>query len=124
MRSYEGTNYSKEYIIVKNLSTVVDNRTYSYRIIKSQYISPQGDTVQAYGIEAERTDSDNQEMVAIERARIEYISPNLHKVCNLLSKLYSNNVSPIHLTDVIGEYVDDYTSDFDSFSINRVCNNN
>ena len=124
MLSFNGMNYSKEYNVVKNLNTVVENRTYSYRIIRSNYINPQGDEVQAYGIEAERTDSTNQEVIAIDRAEIEYISPYLHKVSSLLSKLYSNNVSPIHLTDVIGEYVDDYASDFDNFYHRKVSNDN
>ncbi|MGM9974222.1 MAG: DUF6514 family protein [Clostridiaceae bacterium] len=124
MSNYQGLNYTKDYKVVKNLSTIVENRTYSYRIIKSQFISSQGDMVQAYGIEAERTDSVDKEVIEIERAGIEYISPDLHKVSNLLLKLHDNNVSPIHLTDVLGEYVDDYTSDFNNFSIKNASNAN
>ena len=119
MNSCEGMSYSKEYKVVKNLSTVIENRTYSYRLIKSQYISSHGDEVQAYGIEAERTDLANKQVIGIERAGVEYISPDVHKVSNLLLKLHSNNVSPIHLTDVIGEYVDDYASDFDSYRLSK-----
>ena len=124
MCSYTGSNYSKEYRVIKSLSTVVENRAYCYRILKSQFINLQGNIVQAYGIEIEKIEMINNEVISIERDMVEYISPILHKVSNLLSKLHSNNVSPIHLTDVIGEYVDDYVSDFDGFSINKASNYN
>ena len=54
-----------------------------------------------------------QEINNIERDSVEYISPALYKVNSLLSLLYNNNVSPVHLVDVIGEYVDEYVEDFD-----------
>ena len=124
MNNYQGMNYSKKYTVVKNLSTIIENRNYSYRLIKSNFIHCNGDMIQAYGIEVETTEINNDEITGIERAGIEYISPYMHKVYALLSKLHSNNVSPIHLVDVIGEYVDDYTYDFDGFNLSRVSNDN
>lgn len=89
---------------------------YNYRIIKS-YISMEVEddlvSSQAYGIEVERQDIVNGVVVNIERDSIESISPQRHKVHNLLRLLYDNAVSPIHLVEVLGEYVDTYIMDFD-----------
>ncbi|WP_407644975.1 DUF6514 family protein [Clostridium polyendosporum] len=41
------------------------------------------------------------------------ISPQRHKVHNLLKMIYDNGVSPRHLIDILGEYVDTYVIDFD-----------
>lgn len=88
---------------------------YIYRIIKDKYAFKKYSVkeVQSYGIEAERQDIINGEIVNIERDMIKYISPHRYKVQNLLKILYDNTVSPIHLIDILGQYVDDYISDFD-----------
>ena len=52
------------------------------------------------------------EMVKIERDSVNYISTHKEKVKKLFDLVSKNNVSPIHLIDVIGEYVDEYVSDF------------
>ena len=84
--------------IVQNLNIVrnYDNlrHDYQYRIIETKY-----NEVNTYGIE-------------IERNSIEKISYYLEKVRELLSILYKNEVSPIHLVDIIGEKVDEYVSEF------------
>ena len=63
---------------------------------------------QVYGIEVERQDIINGGLVNIERNSVNNISTDKEKV----KRLSKNNVSPIHLIDVIGEYVDEYVSDF------------
>ena len=97
--------------IVQNLNIVrnYDNlrHDYQYRIIETKY-----NEVNTYGIEIERKDFNNDVLINIERNSIEKISYYLEKVRELLSILYKNEVSPIHLVDIIGEKVDEYVSDF------------
>ena len=72
--------------IVDSLYNVTKNEEkesrYAYRIISEDFYGGQ-----AFGIEAERQDL-------------------------LLSLIHDNQVSPIHLVDILGEYVDEYVSDF------------
>jgi hypothetical protein len=101
-----------------NRSEAVEGVTknYFYRLVKGQVTLPvSGDKilVQSYGIEVERQDIENGEVVNIERDSVKSISPQRHKVQALLKMLHEHNVSPIHLIDVIGEYVDEYIIDFD-----------
>lgn len=97
--------------IVQNLNIVrnYDNlrHDYQYRIIETKY-----NEVNTYGIEIERKDFNNDVLINIERNSIEKISYYLEKVRELLSVLYKNEVSPIHLVDIIGEKVDEYVSEF------------
>lgn len=96
---------------------------YFYRLIKGQAsITTGGEkmTVQTYGIEIERQDVREGEIVNIERDSVNSISPQRHKVHNLIRLLYDYEVSPVHLIDVIGEYVDEYIIDFDMVSNSEV----
>ena len=67
---------------------------------------------QVYGIEVERQDIINGGLVNIERNSVNHISTDKEKVKRVFDLVSKNNVSPIHLIDVIGEYVDEYVSDF------------
>ena len=80
---------------------------YFYRMILGDF-----KCIQAYGIEVERQDIIDGELVKIERDSVNYISTHKEKVKKLFDLVSKNNVSPIHLIDVIGEYVDEYVSDF------------
>lgn len=89
---------------------------YYYRMVKSKISKVyNNDTinVQCYGIEIERQDKIDGNINLIQRDSIDVISPQRHKVHNLLRLLYDNTVSPIHLVDIIGCYVDEYADDFD-----------
>lgn len=89
---------------------------YYYRLIKGKIlITYETNTVevQSYGIEIERQDLQDGKLINIERDCVKNISPERHKVHNLLKLLYDNLVSPIHLIDVLGEYIDEYIVDFD-----------
>ena len=107
-------------IIIENLSKkVVDGdvkHNYFYRLVKGEisvlsYDEPTD--VQAYGIEVERQDIIDDMVVCIERDCVESISPQRYKVKNLIKMLYDNTVSPIHMVDVLGDYIDEYIVDFD-----------
>jgi len=107
-------------VVIENLNKkIIDGdvtHNYFYRLVKSQISVSMYDevtTVQAYGIEIESQDTENGTVVRIQRDCVETISPQRHKVKNLLKILYDNTVSPIHMIDILGEYIDEYTSDFD-----------
>jgi hypothetical protein len=116
-------------VVIENMnrSEIVDGVTYNYfyRITKGQVILPIGGdkvVVQSYGIEIERQDIKDGSIFNIERDSISSISPQRYKVHNLLKLLYDNVVSPIHLIDVLGEYVDEYIIDFDKELMETVTN--
>lgn len=100
--------------VIENLTKSVEGEDilyqYNYRMTKDTY-----GKIQVYGIEAERFDIKNSEKLTnIERNEIRLISPERYKVKELLKILYDNNVSPIHLVDILGEYVDASVSDFEN----------
>ena len=80
---------------------------YSYRMIKGEFVFGQ-----AFGIEIERQDLIEGEVVRIERDSISNISNREEKVKELLDLVYKYQVSPVHLVDILGEYVDKYVFDF------------
>lgn len=103
--------------LIKNEYSGGIKYTYSYRMVKSKMkLSYSNDNieVQSYGIEVERVDIIDGAITEIERDCVKCISPDRHKVHNLLKMLYDYTVSPVHLVDVIGDYVDEYIADFDN----------
>lgn len=107
-------------IVVENASRRLQEgdltRVYSYKLIKdkiSLYFKGGNGEVQAYGIEVERQDILNGEIINIQRDCAGSISPYRHKVHNLMKVLYENTVSPIHLMDIVGEEVDYSVEDFE-----------
>ena len=82
---------------------------YVYRLIKKDYRG-----IIVYGIEIERKDCVGLKNINLEREKIEMISPHRYKVKQLLKTLYNNQVSPIHLIDIIGSYADEQAYEFDA----------
>ena len=97
--SSEGVDYTYEYIVTRNSLKLLDEG-----VVKE---------VQSYGIVIERRDNSLGKVFNIERDCVKNISPQRHKVQALAKMLSSNLVSPIHFIEVIGEYIDDYISDYD-----------
>lgn len=99
---------------------------YNYKLIKG-VINIQFEKemlpIQSYGIEVERQDLKEGSVVNTVKDSIGYISPQRHKVQELLRMIYKNGVSPIHLVEVLGEYVDTYIEDFNSDVINKTALN-
>lgn len=98
---------------------------YTYRLTKTNMVLSMEDginCVQAYGIEAERKDVVDGIVVNIDRESIKAISPERHKVHNLLKILCDNCVSPVHCIDILGEFVDEYVNDFDCDFENDLAN--
>ena len=117
-------------VIVEQLTRADQNEgksmIYSYRMIKKIVTLPFYDLcseVQCFGIEIERQDLINGVVISIERDSVEAISPYRHKVRELLKLLYDNKVSPIHLIDVLAEYIDEYVLDFNESEFLKVCTN-
>lgn len=65
-----------------------------------------------YGIKVEREDIENGKVIKKIENKVSIISKKKELVENLLSLLYNNQVSPIHLIDIIGETVDKCVSEF------------
>lgn len=89
---------------------------YFYRMFKNEFsVDREGRKVgiQSYGIEVERQDIKEGQIVNIEREYVKNISPQRHKVHNMMKMLYDNLVSPIHLVDILGESIDYLIADFD-----------
>lgn len=100
-------NLLEEYNCVNKIDGV--EFRYSYKLIKNNYKGING-----YGIQIERKDYSNLKVIGSEKDSIELISTQRHKVKELLMKLYTNVVSPIHLVDIIGNYVDEHVYEFDN----------
>ena len=75
---------------------------YYYRLIIREFHG-----MTAYGIEIERKDYIGTKNVNLERDKIDIISPEKEDVEKMLIKIWNNQLSPIHLVDVLGTYVDD-----------------
>jgi hypothetical protein len=107
-------------VVIENLCKKVTDgdvkHNYFYRLVKSEIsvlACDEPTNVQAYGIEVERQDIVDDMVVCIERDCVKNISPQRYKVKNLIKMLYDNTVSPIHMIDIIGDYIDEYIVDFD-----------
>lgn len=81
----------------------IDNKElkYIYRIIEETVLNRQ-----AFGIEIERQDFNNGEISDLERDYVNIVAIDENKANEILVKLYDNEVSPIHLVDIVGEYSD------------------
>ncbi|WP_297637810.1 DUF6514 family protein [uncultured Clostridium sp.] len=82
-------------------------RKYIYRLIDNVV-----NKNNIYGIEIERIDCIKDEIIDSFKDSVELISPNKEKVERLLVMLYENGVSPLHLIDIAGEFIDECVNDF------------
>ena len=109
----------KEEFVFSRITNGIE-RKYNYKLIKSLMGQDE-----VFGIEVERIEIKGDLIISSFKDSVELISPVKEKVIKLLNMLYENQVSPIHLIDVIGPYVDEYVNDFnkiysDDVSIVRV----
>ena len=80
---------------------------YSYSIESKEY---NNETV--YGIEAKKENIENGLVVSTIEDHVDIISKKKDVVEHLVELLYKNQVSPIHLIDIIGETVDNCVFEF------------
>ncbi|MFR5264885.1 DUF6514 family protein [Clostridium sp.] len=76
-------------------------KEYFYRLTVKKY-----ENKSFYGIEIERKDFEQNNLINIERENMDYIETNKTKALELLKMLWENQVSPIHLIDILGTYAD------------------
>lgn len=98
----------KEKFVFSRITNGIE-RKYKYKLIKSLMGEEE-----VFGIEIERIDIKGDLIIDSFKDSIDLISPIEEKVSKLLKMLYENQVSPIHLIDIIGPYADEYVSDFDN----------
>ena len=67
---------------------------------------------QALGIEIERQDFNDGEVINLERDYVSLVADEEKKANDLLVLLFNNLVSPIHLVDIVGEYSDLCAAEF------------
>ena len=67
---------------------------------------------QAFGIEIERQDFNNGEVINLERDYVGLVASEEKKANDILLLLFNNLVSPIHLVDIVGEYSDFCATEF------------
>ena len=67
---------------------------------------------QAFGIEIERQDFNNGEIINLERDSVSLVASEEMKANDILVMLFNNSVSPIHLVDIVGEYSDLCAAEF------------
>ena len=92
-------------IVIRNMNL---KYKYYYRMTQSIY-----NGLQAYGIEIKREDYKGLIKVKEEKDCVKLISTEMEYVKKLLLMLYKNQVSPIHLIDVLGETIDEHVYEFD-----------
>lgn len=98
--------------ILEEYSIIKENEgrelRYFYRLTQSQY-----QNFPAYGIEIVREDYQGTVKVGEDKEYIKFVSTQRHRVKQMVISLYKNEVSPIHLVDILGEFVDGQVYEFD-----------
>lgn len=80
-------------------------RIYTYEITK-QY----EENIIEYGIEVRREDKSKGDIINIVKNQIRSVSSDKERIEELLNLLSRNEVSPIHLQDILNDYIDRYLS--------------
>ena len=97
--------------INKTLSTIVNINEkevkYIYRMTEKNIRNRQ-----AFGIEIERQDFNDGQVVNLERDHVSLVASEEKRANDILLLLFNNLVSPIHLVDIVGEYADLCVNDF------------
>lgn len=73
-------------------------------------------TVQAYGIEIICETKEKGITYSVNKDQELYISPKMERIELLMDKFYNNNLSPIHLIEVLDEVIEEYIFEFDLIS--------
>lgn len=101
--------------VIENSTVKVNDapveREYIYRLLESTYSNSHKD-IEVFGIEIERHDYLNGELVQIERDNCIKISPIKNKVKDIYDLAVKHIVSPIHLVEIFGQAIDECVNDF------------
>ena len=88
---------------------------YYYRLLRGIY-----NGLQTYGVQIKREDYNGEDKINEEEDSIERVSTQIQPVKEIVLNLYKNQVSPIHLIDILGEFVDEHVYEFDVNMITNV----
>lgn len=91
-------------IIEKSIRTKYSEgleRIYIYEITKQC----EEDIVE-YGIEVRREDKSKGNVIKIIKSQVKSISSNKERIEEIMNILWRNEVSPIHLQDILSDYID------------------
>lgn len=77
-------------------------------------------SVPSYGIGIIREEVYQGKVIDTFEDRFDSVSPVRNKVISLIDFLIDNEVSPLHLIDVIGESVDNWITDYEIEAIGRL----
>ncbi len=80
---------------------------------KNIYVNDSYINVPCYGIEITSEKLLKGRLVEIYSDRIDVVSSVKDKVLSLIEFLKDNEVSPIHIFDIVGDYADEWVGDFD-----------
>ena len=100
----------KEYIYIYYLTESIKDI-----IIENLEVS-----VTSYGIGIIREEILNEKVVDTFEDRFDSVSPIKSKVLSLLNYLAKNEVSPVHMIDVIGDNIDNWITDYEIEAISRL----
>ncbi|QCX34427.1 hypothetical protein FDN13_12360 [Caloramator sp. E03] len=105
--------------------TSIDDREYIYKYYvletsKEMAINNKKYIIPCYGICIVSEVYENGNMCFSFEDSIEHLTPLLSKVLNLVEYLKNNGVSPVHLIDIAGEFVDEWVNDFDEKAYNMI----
>ena len=93
-----------EMVIEKKVTTkYIDGieRVYIYKVTQQKL-----DDILEYGVKATREDISKGEIVTMTENEVKYISPKKELVMGIVGILCRNEVSPIHLKEIVCEYFD------------------
>lgn len=110
---------------VTSYKTSIDDREciYKYYVLetsKEMTINNKKFIIPCYGINVVSEVYEGGKMCFSFENSIEHVTPFLGKVLNLIEYLKINGVSPIHLIEVAGEFVDEWVNDFDNKAYNMI----
>lgn len=89
---------------------------YKYFVIETSkeiFINGKNVNIPCYGICIESEVYEEGMLSSTFENTIEYATPFLSKILKLIDYLKQNEVSPVHLIDVAGEFIDEWVNDFD-----------
>lgn len=92
---------------------------YRYYLIRSNKNMERKDnivSVPCYGIGIKSEVILNGKLLSTYDDAIDTVSSAEDKVLRLINMFKDNNVSPVHLIDIAGEYVDEWVDDFDEYA--------
>jgi translation initiation factor 2 beta subunit (eIF-2beta)/eIF-5 len=114
------TLFGGAFMIIETLKSnmVCEENTveYTYNLVQSELeVNTNGErrVIDVYGVEIESEVKNKDKHVERYREHVGCITPNRYKGSELLGLLRNNGVSPIHLIDIIEEYIEEYYADFD-----------